>query len=128
MQLSYKETKFRSACSISCALEIIGDKWTLLIIRDILFGMSKSFGDLRSSPERIATNILSDRLEKLVAHGILKKSVNKENRLKYDYELTEMGLELEPVIRAIGHWGHTSIEGTVSIESFLDKSVTPSAD
>jgi len=120
MQLSYKKTNFRSACSISCALEIIGDRWTLLIIRDILFGESKSFGDFRSSPERIATNILSNRLEKLVSYGILKKSVNKENRLKYDYELTDIGLGLEPIIRAIGEWGHTTIDGSRSIDSFLE--------
>ena len=125
MQLSYKETKFRSACSISCALEIIGDKWTLLIIRDILFGKSKSFGDFRSSPEKIASNILSDRLEKLVSHGILKKRVNKENRLKFDYELTEIGLELEPIIRAIGEWGHSTIKGTRSIDSFLEMDQSP---
>lgn len=119
MQLSYRKTNFRSACSISCALEIIGDKWTLLIIRDIMFGKSKSFGEFLSSPEKIASNILSKRLEKLVSHGILEKTVNNENRLKFDYELTEMGKELEPVIRAIGEWGHEAIKGTVSVESFL---------
>ncbi len=121
MQLSYKETNFRSSCSISCALEIIGDKWTLLIIRDILFAGSKSFGEFLSSPEKIASNILSDRLEKLVSNGILKKSVNKENRLKFDYDLTETGKDLEPIIKAIGEWGHTSIDGTRSLESFLEK-------
>ena len=116
MQLKYNKNNNRSNCSISCALEIIGDKWTLLIIRNIIIGKSKSFGDFRASPEKIASNILSDRLEKMVSNGILKKRVNKENKLKFDYTLTKVGKELEPVIMAISTWGHQTIKGTISAE------------
>ena len=77
---------------------------------------SKSFGDFRASPEKIASNILSDRLEKMVLNGILNKKVNKENKLKFDYTLTKIGKELEPVIIAISRWGHQSIKGTISAE------------
>ena len=114
MQLKYNKNKYRSNCSISCALEIIGDKWTLLIIRDIIIGETKSFGDFRSSPEKIASNILSDRLEKMVSYGILIKRVNKKNKLKFDYTLSKIGKELEPVMMAISKWGHQSINGTQS--------------
>ena len=116
MQLRYNENDNRSNCSVSCALDIIGDKWTLLIIRNIIIAGSKSFGDFRASPEKIASNILSDRLEKMVSSGILNKRVNKKNKLKFDYTLTKMGKELEPVIMAISKWGNQSIKGTVSAE------------
>ena len=117
MQLNGVKNNYRSNCSISCALEIIGDKWTLLIIRDIIIGKSKSFGEFRSSPEKIASNILSNRLEKMVAYGILNKKVNKKNKLKFDYTLSKMGKELEPVIMAISKWGHQSIKGTQSADA-----------
>lgn len=116
MQLKYSKINNRSNCSISCALDILGDKWTLLIIRNIMIAESKSFGDFRASPEKIASNILSDRLEKMVLNGILNKKVNKENKLKFDYTLTKIGKELEPVIIAISRWGHQSIKGTISAE------------
>jgi DNA-binding HxlR family transcriptional regulator len=116
MQLNYNKNNNRSNCSISCALEIVGDKWTLLIIRDIIIGKSRSFGEFRNSPEKIASNILSDRLDKMVSNGILNKKSNKENKLKFDYTLTKMGEELEPIIIAISKWGAQSIKGTISAQ------------
>ena len=112
MQLNYSENTFRSKCSISCALELLGDKWTLLIIRDSLLLKLTSFNDFRSSPEKIASNILSDRLEKLVRNGIMTKTKNESNKLKYDYVLTKMGLELEPIVMTLANWGHKNIAGT----------------
>jgi len=116
MQLSYSDFDFRSKCSISCALEIIGDKWTLLIIRDALFLNSISFGEFRSSPEKIASNILTDRLEKLVKYGIMDKTKNSTNKLKFDYTLTKKGQELKPILLALGKWGNTNINGTNTLE------------
>lgn len=112
MQLKNSIINFRSKCAISCGLEILGDKWTLLIVRDALFFKSTTFGEFRGSTEKIATNILTDRLEKLVRYGIMDKKKNLENKLKYDYSLTERGRQLKPVLMAIGKWGYEHIEGT----------------
>lgn len=119
MQLNHKEKKFRSPCSISCSLEIFGDKWTLLIVRDAMFNGYTSFTQFRNSMEKIASNILTDRLEKLVSNGILTKVSNPTNQLKYDYNLTEKGLELKPILLAIGKWGFENIEGTNNVEDYI---------
>ena len=119
MQLSYKKKKFRSPCSISCALEIIGDKWTLLIVRDALFKGFTSFTQFRNSTEKIASNILTDRLEKLVLNGILTKNKNLTNQLKYDYKPTDIGWSLKPILLALGKWGFENIEGTNNVENII---------
>jgi len=121
MQLKQVDLSFRSMCSISCALEILGDKWTLLIIRDALFVGSKSFGEFRSSPEKIASNILTDRLEKLVSHGIFEKTRNPDNKLKFDYTLTDKGHQLKPILFALGKWGCDNINGTNNVEEMIEK-------
>jgi DNA-binding HxlR family transcriptional regulator len=121
MQLNYSDFAFRSRCSISCALEILGDKWTLLIIRDALFLNSTSFGEFRSSPEKIASNILADRLEKLVAYGIMDKTPNLHSKLKIDYKLTEKGRQLEPILFAMGKWGYENIDETHNMEEHIKK-------
>ena len=121
MQLNFNENKFRSECSISCALDILGDKWTLLIIRDALFLGSESFGQFRSSPEKIASNILTDRLQKLVDHGIMNKSKNADNKLKFDYSLTDKGRQLEPILLALGKWGYDHIDGTNNVKEQIKK-------
>lgn len=120
MQLNYSKNNFRSPCSISCALEIIGDKWSLIIIRDALMLGSKSFGEFKNSLEKIATNILTDRLEKLVAYGIMEKKQNPDNKLKYDYTLTQRGKDLKPVLMAIGQWGNDHIRGTKNVEEQME--------
>jgi DNA-binding HxlR family transcriptional regulator len=116
MQVKRDKLKFRSPCSISCALDLLGDKWTLIIIRDAIILGSKSFGEFSSSPEKIATNILTDRLEKLVSYGIFNKTRNLHNKLKFDYILTDRGKQLEPVLLALGKWGYSHIEGTNDVE------------
>ena len=121
MQLNYTKKDFRSECSISCALEILGDKWTLLIVRDALYLKSESFGRFRSSPEKIASNILTDRLERMVKYGIMEKSNNPDNKLKFDYRLTDRGMQLEPILLAIGKWGSENIQGTCSVEEQMKK-------
>ena len=119
MQLRYTEHKFRSPCSISCALEILGDKWTLLIVRDALFKGYSSFGQFRDSTEKIASNILTNRLDKLVSNGIFTKNKNVDNGLKYDYELTELGIKLEPVLLSIGNWGYKNIDGVNNVQDII---------
>ncbi len=119
MQLTFNENKNRSKCSISCALELLGDKWTLLIIRDALFKGYTSFGQFRNSTEKIASNILTARLEKLVSNGILTKTKHPTNQLKFDYKLTDLGKGLKPVLMALGEWGFENIEGANKVEDII---------
>ena len=72
--------KKRSVCPVACALDVIGDKWTLLVVRDMACG-KRHFNDFCRSPERIATNILADRLERLVAHGLVEKHASADQQL-----------------------------------------------
>ena len=109
MQPKLEKNNFRSQCSISCALEIIGDKWSLLIIRDAMILNKKSFNEFRYSKEKIASNILSNRLAKLVECGIFEKRENEDKKSKIDYLLTERGRSLEPILIAIGNWGYDNI-------------------
>ena len=120
MQLRFTEQDFRSPCSISCVLEILGDKWTLLIVRDALFKGYTSFGQFRDSTEKIASNILTNRLDKLVSNGIFTKKRNSKNGLKYDYELTEEGLKLEPILLAIGKWGYENIDDVNKVQDIIE--------
>lgn len=87
----------RSPCPIACTLDILGDKWTLLLIRDMLFGRSH-FNEFCRSPEKIATNILADRLEKLLAHGLAEKYTSDEIPVRDAYRLTAIGRSLKSVL------------------------------
>ncbi|SKA99373.1 transcriptional regulator, HxlR family [Prosthecobacter debontii] len=94
----------RSPCPVACSLDIFGDRWSLLIIRDLLLGRSR-FKDFTASPEGIPTNILSDRLEKLQAHGILTHVPVPEGGKRLAYALTDKGQALRPILRAMREWG-----------------------
>lgn len=94
----------RSRCPVNLALEIFGDKWTLLIIRDIMFAGKQSFRELLQSDEKIATNILTDRLRKLEKQGILIPAADPNHQQKIIYRLTEKGIDLLPVLVEIGNW------------------------
>lgn len=100
-----KETKLRSACPVSYSLDILGDKWTLLILRDMLFNGKTSYGEFLGSEEKIATNILADRLALLEAQGLVSKAVAADKKSKFTYRLTEKGIELLPVIIEFTLWG-----------------------
>lgn len=96
----------RSGCPINLTLEVIGDKWSLLIIRDIIFGNRRHFLELlRGSEERIASNILTDRLKKLVAQGIITKAADPSHKQKSIFSLTRKGIELLPILAQMGTWG-----------------------
>jgi len=79
-------------------LDLIGDRWVLLIIRDIIFRQKSYFGDFANSKESIATNVLSDRLKRLEEQGIISKKQDEDNLSKYIYSLTDMGLDLLPIM------------------------------
>lgn len=100
---------FRSKCLVSSALDIMGDKWSLLIIRDMLFEHKKTFKDFSSSEEGIATNILSDRLSKLEEFGIISKGKLPDNKKANIYTLTEKGIELMPVLLELLLWSDKNV-------------------
>lgn len=97
--------KMRSDCPISCSLDIFGDRWSLLIIRDIMLRNKFSYGEFLESEEKIATNILADRLSLLEAENILTKEVSPKNKSKFMYRLTKKGIDLLPVVIEIMDWG-----------------------
>src|SRR5215831_1231281 len=94
----------RSPCPVACTLDLLGDKWTLLIIRDLFSGKSR-FNDFSHSPERIATNILTDRLKRLEEHGLVTARPSPAHAGRPDYALTPKGRSLLPVLKAVADWG-----------------------
>ncbi|MEY2594847.1 MAG: hypothetical protein RL634_2106 [Bacteroidota bacterium] len=100
---------FRCQCPISSALDIIGDKWTLLIIRDMLFDHKKTFKDFSTSAESIASNILSSRLKLLEEVGIIRKTKMEGNQKSNIYTLTKKGMALLPVIAEITLWSDENV-------------------
>ncbi|MFT5387287.1 MAG: DNA-binding HxlR family transcriptional regulator [Lysobacterales bacterium] len=95
----------RSHCPVNYGLEIFGDKWTLLIIRDLILFKKKTYGELKESPEGIATNILADRLNLLESEEIITKTTDQRNNKVYLYSLTKKGLDLLPIMLEISLWG-----------------------
>jgi DNA-binding HxlR family transcriptional regulator len=96
----------RSGCPINLTLEVVGDKWSLLIIRDIIFGNRRHFRELLTkSDERISSNILADRLKTLLEQGILTKADDPTHKQKGIYSLTEQGIELLPILAQMAAWG-----------------------
>ncbi|WP_133646984.1 winged helix-turn-helix transcriptional regulator [Paraburkholderia flava] len=102
----------RSLCPINLALEIIGDKWSLLIIRDLMFADRRHFRELLQAEEGISSNILAERLGRLVDAGILTKADDPTHRQKAIYSLTPMGIDLLPVLAQIGIWGRKHLPVT----------------
>jgi DNA-binding HxlR family transcriptional regulator len=100
-----KRGKLRSNCPINFSLEMIGDGWSLLILRDIVYFGKKTFNEFLASDEAIARNILADRLDQLQNKGLLKKRPHPEDKRKEIYELTDDGLELIPILLDMAEWG-----------------------
>jgi DNA-binding HxlR family transcriptional regulator len=101
--------KFRSSCIIASALDLIGDKWSLLIIRDLLLYQKKTFKELVTSDEGIASNLLSSRLKLLESLNIISKRKRPENKKENIYLLTEKGIDLAPMIMEIVLWSNTHV-------------------
>ncbi|MDB6005140.1 MAG: yodB [Prosthecobacter sp.] len=101
----------RSPCPVACVLDLFGDRWTLLVIRDLMLGRSR-FKDFVSSPEGIPTNILSDRLERLLEAGIVRQIPASDGGKRMAYELTEKGEALRPILKSMRDWGLSWEAGT----------------
>lgn len=101
----------RSPCPIACSLDLLGDRWTLLVVRDLLLGRSH-FKEFLASPEGIATNVLAERLARLVAAGLAERRPSAQHPGRDAYGLTPKGRALRPVIGAITKWGLEQLEGT----------------
>ncbi len=111
----------RSHCPINFALESFGDMWSLLILRDIVFWGKHSFKEFQESKEGIATNILTDRLSKLVASEILVKSADKKDGRRSIYTLSEKGLDLIPMLCEISGWSSIYDDKTTAPKEFVQK-------
>jgi DNA-binding HxlR family transcriptional regulator len=102
----------RSPCAVASSLDIVGDKWSLLVVRDLLHGKT-TYGELAKSPERIPTNILAERLERLESAGIITRTPYQERPVRYSYTLTPKGMALGDVLLAFVRWGKQHIPGPV---------------
>ena len=112
----------RSGCPINLTLETLGDRWSLIVIRDIMFGNRRHFRELIShSEEGIASNILADRLKRLVESGLLSRRDDPTHRQKAIYSLTEPAIQLVPLLAQMGAWGrrHTPVSEALSIRAQL---------
>lgn len=99
-----KKAKKRSDCPISCSLDIWGDKWSLLIVRDLMFAKECTYGDFLKSAEGIATNILASRLEMLEENKIIEKLDHPDSKAKVLYRLSRKGIDLLPIMIEINLW------------------------
>lgn len=101
-----EEGKLRSGCPVSLGLDIFGDRWTLLIVRDLMFTGKRHFREMLGSAEGISSNILSDRLQMLLTEGIVTKTEDPTHRQKVVYSLTEKGIDLLPILMQISRWSY----------------------
>lgn len=107
----------RSYCPINLSLEIFGDRWTLLVLRDMMFGNKRHFRDFLQSDELIASNVLADRLKLLLENGIVTKADDPTHKQKAVYSLTEKGIELLPIIVQIGAWGSRHVPAAKKLDA-----------
>ncbi len=105
----------RSNCAVASTLDIVGDKWSLLVIRDLLQG-KKTYGELLECDERIPTNILADRLRRLDEAGIIEKSAYQERPVRFAYALTAKGRDMGDILLALVRWGRKHIPGTQALD------------
>jgi DNA-binding HxlR family transcriptional regulator len=118
----------RSACPIANALDLLGDKWTLLVVRDLMFRGKRLYGELARCEEGIPTNILADRLKRLEGAGLVRREPYQDRPVRYAYALTPSGADLLPVIRELVRWASKHIPGTdVPRKRFSGKAQPPPA-
>ena len=109
---TFSTMKFeRSSCPITNVLDLLGDKWTLLVNRALVLG-KRRYQEFIASPEEMASNILADRLNKLRTAGLVSRRAYQKNPARYEYFLTKRGKELEPILEAILVWGKKQYPGT----------------
>lgn len=115
----------RSPCPVAATLDLIGDKWSLLVIRDLFLG-KRTYGEILSSPEGIPTNILADRLKRLEESGLIEATAYQERPVRYAYSLTTRGKALHRVLDAVVCWGKQYIPGTVTrMQARVSNAETP---
>ncbi len=115
------KTLQRSPCVVSNVLEIIGDRWTLLLVRDLLFFNKHEYKEFLASPESIATNILADRLKKLVNEGLVGEITHPENKSRKLYYLTAKGKDLMPILVEIVRWGAAYLPETAEMRVIFER-------
>ena len=101
---------WRSVCPISSGLDVLGDKWSLLIVRDLITHGTRTYSDFRESPEHIATNILASRLKLLTTLGIIERTNPDGAARNNAYRLTQSGEALRPVLEELGKWSHAHLK------------------
>jgi DNA-binding HxlR family transcriptional regulator len=116
----------RSPCAVANSLDIVGDKWSLLVVRDLLHG-KRTYGELADSPERIPTNILADRLRRLEDAGIVASTPYQERPVRYAYTLTPKGKDLGDVLLAFVRWGKRHLPGTTVLGEARASGTRPDA-
>lgn len=116
----------RSACAVANSLDIVGDKWSLLVVRDLLHG-KHTYGELANSPEGIPTNILAERLRRLEAAGVIVSTPYQQHPVRYSYTLTPKGSALGDVLLAFVRWGKQHIPGTVALSQVPARASAASA-
>lgn len=112
---------------MAATLDIVGDRWTLLIVRDLLFGGELRYGDFLASREGIPTNTLADRLRKLEDAGLVSRELYSQRPPRASYRLTERGRALGPVLDAMATWGVANVPGTRRLGDFSGRRRGPGA-
>ena len=115
--MARKKSESWSGCPIRFSMAIFGDKWTLLVVRDLFLGKCR-YVAFQASPESIPTNILADRLKRLVQEGLVTKEAYQNNPKRFEYSLTKKGLDLDSIMRELVRWGEKHVEGTKAFEKF----------
>ncbi len=105
--MEHNSENCRSNCPINFILETFGDKWTLLVVRDLMFKGKKYYGEFLESDEKISTNILAERLQRLESQGVITKEKDPDHKSKFIYALTEKGKALLPIMLEVTQWSST---------------------
>ncbi len=125
-----QNTPFRSDCPIASALDLIGDRWTMLVLRDMFFGAAR-FSDFVAKPEGIKRNILTDRLRRMEATGLIKREAYSDHPPRFHYQLTEKGAQLLPTVQALAAWGAAHLDHSyappVSLMQAIPQNFLPKA-
>lgn len=105
-----QSSRFRSGCPLASSLDLVGDKWSLIIVRGLFVGFTR-YGDFLKGPEKIATNILASRLKMLECDGIIERVPDEGSKGTFRYQLTRKGADLLPVLQSLTRWGSRHIKG-----------------
>lgn len=111
--------ELRSNCPIAAALDLLGDRWTLLVLRDVLLLGKSRFQEFQESPEGISSSILAERLERLERHGILTREAYQQRPVRHRYVATSKGRDLLPLLREAARWGMRHVPGTFQVPDEL---------